>query len=74
MRSVKPESLKHIDKLLKQKRTWTFAELAQRLDVTYVTAKAWFELWAKQNSNAFMDGYDRRGERGPESYIVRGIR
>lgn len=69
VRTVNEKDLKRVDKLLRRKTPISLSELAERLGVTYPTAKRWFELWARDNE--YLDGYVRQGARGPKARVLK---
>lgn len=72
MKTIKPKNVERLDAVLrKSKEPMSLRELSRKLRVTYATAKAWFDVWAKHNE--YEEGYERRGKRGPESYVVRAV-
>ena len=72
MKTIKLKNIERLDAVLrKSKEPLSLRELARKLRVTYATAKAWFDVWAKKNKYEY--GYERRGKRGPESYVVRAM-
>lgn len=72
VKTIDPKNIEKLDKLLrKSKRPIALREIADHMNVTYPTAKNWFEEWAK--SNDYESGYARIGMRGPESYVVKAL-